>query len=380
MAFQVPFVDPRKHYRNLKPLIDSAIEDCLSNGDLIDRHQLRDFEKHLAAFVGVKFAVGVSSGYHALELTLRAAEIGPGDDVITVAHTFVATISAIVNVGARPVLVDVLSDYNMDPAAFGAAITKRTKAVIPVSLNGRSCQMDRIMSIANAHNVKVIEDAAQALGAEFGQKKSGSFGLAGISSFYPFKQLPGFGDGGAVTTNDPEIARRVRLLRYNGEDRESGEYHFHGISGLLDNVLSSVLDAKLPFLPKWIEHRRAIANLYREGLQDLTDLQLPHFEEKNQRDAYQNYVVRSKHRDLLRAHLTSCGIETLVHWPKPVWRHRGLGLENPGLPETEKICGEVVSLPMSAETTEDQVEIVVAAFHDFYRSTSRVALSANQSL
>lgn len=380
MAFQVPFVDPRKHYRNLKSLIDSAIEDCLSNGDLIDRHQLRDFEKHLAAFVGVKFAVGVSSGYHALELTLRAAEIGPGDEVITVAHTFVATISAIVNVGARPVLVDVLSDYNMDPAAFGAAITKRTKAVIPVSLNGRSCQMDRIMSIADAHNVKVIEDAAQALGAEFGQKKSGSFGLVGTASFYPFKLLGGFGDGGAVTTNDPEIARRVRLLRYNGEDRDSGEYHFHGVTGLLDNLQAAVLDAKLQILPKWIEHRRAIANLYREGLQDLTDLQLPHFEEKNQRDAYQNYVVRSKHRDLLRAHLTSRGIETLVHWPKPVWRHCGLGLENPGLPETEKICGEVVSLPMSAETTADQVELVVAAIQDFYHSTSRVALSANQSL
>lgn len=379
MAFQVPFVDPRKHYRSLKPLIDSAIEDCLAHGDLIDRHQLREFEEHLAAFAGVKYAVGVSSGYHALELALRAAHIGPGDEVITVAHTFVATISAIVNVGARPVLVDISYDYNMDPAAFGAAITKRTKAVIPVSLNGRSCQMDCIMNIANAHNLKVIEDAAQGLGAEFGQKKSGSFGLAGITSFYPFKQLPGFGDGGAVTTDDPEIARCVRLLRFNGEDRESGEYLYHGITGLLDNVQSAVLNSKLSFLTGWIEHRRAIAALYRQLLGGIDEVQLPHFDETNQRDAYQNYVIRTPERDQLRAHLAENGIETLVHWPKPVWEHRGLGLADPDLAVTRKICREVLSIPMSAETTEEQVEIVAAAIKKFFCRSRLTAIGAGQS-
>ncbi|HKW87919.1 MAG TPA: DegT/DnrJ/EryC1/StrS family aminotransferase [Candidatus Acidoferrales bacterium] len=379
MAFQVPFVDPRKHYRSLKPLIDSAIEDCLSNGDLIDRHHLREFEEHLAAYVGVKFAIGVSSGYHALELTLRAADIGPGDQVITVAHTFLATISAIVNVGARPVLVDVSGDYNMDPAAFEAAITKKTKAVIPVSLNGRSCQMDRILAIANARGIRVIEDAAQALGAAFGQRNCGSFGLAGALSCFPFKLLGGFGDGGVVTTNDTELARKIRLLRYNGEDRKTGEYHFHGVSGLMDNVQSAVLDVKLKFLPKWIEHRRASAGLYREGLQDVDGLQLPHFDETNQRDAFQNYVVRTKDRDCLRAHLTSRGIETLIHWPRPVWQNPGLRLDNPGLPETEKICREVISLPMSAETTADQVEIVTAAIRDFYRVSPLVKASAGRA-
>lgn len=369
MAFEIPFVDPRKHYQSLKSEIDSAITDCLSRGDLIDRSQLRDFERHLAAFVGVKYAVGVNSGYHALEFSLRAARIGPGDEVITVAHTFVATISAIVNVGAQPVLVEVGGDYTMVPEAFEAAITSRTKAVIPVSLNGRACQMDRIISIADAHGVNVIGDSAQALGAEFNGQKAGSFGFAGCFSFYPFKILGGFGDGGAVTTNDPEVARKVRLLRYNGEDRETGEYHCHGQTALLDSVQGAVLDLKLRHLPKWIEHRRLIASQYREGLHDIEGLQLPHFDESHQRDVFQNYVIRTADRERLRRHLTAKSIETLVHWPKPVWEHVGLGLANPGLPETERICREVLSLPMSAETTPEQVETIVSAIREFYIPT-----------
>lgn len=193
MTYRVPFVDPRAHYRRLKPEIDGAIIDCLSNGDLIDRQQLRDFEARLAAFVGVKYAVGLNSGYHALQFSLQAADVGAGDEVITVAHTFVATVSAIVNVGAQPVLVEVGSDYNMDADAFEAAITTRTKAVIAVSLNGRVCQMDRIVAIAEKHNLIVIEDSAQALGAELHGRKAGSFGLTGCFSFFPFKILGGFG-------------------------------------------------------------------------------------------------------------------------------------------------------------------------------------------
>ncbi|HEV2489272.1 MAG TPA: DegT/DnrJ/EryC1/StrS family aminotransferase [Candidatus Acidoferrales bacterium] len=379
MAFQVPFVDPRKHYKDLKSELDSAIQDCLSRGDLIDRRQLREFEEHLAAFVGVKYAVGVSSGYHALEFSLRAAGIGPGDEVITVAHTFVATVSAIVNVGARPILVDVSADYNLDPASFEAAVTPRSKAVIPVSLNGRACQMDRIVSIAEAHHVRVIEDAAQALGAEFNGQKVGSRGFAACLSFYPFKMLGGFGDGGAVTTNDAEVARKVRLLRYNGEDRDTGEYHCHGQTGLLDNVQAAVLDVKLRRLPNWIAHRRTIAALYRQGLQDIEDLQIPHFDETKQRDVYQNYVIRTLERDRLRDHLAASGVETLTHWPKPLWEHRGLGLKNPGLPETERICREVLSLPMNAETTSEQAEFVVTAIRNFFCAFRRHAVGASRS-
>ncbi len=365
MSYRVPFVDPRAHYARLKPEIDAAIGECLSRGDLIYREQLRRFEANLAAFVGVRHAVGVNSGYHALHLSLLAAGVGPGDEVITVAHTFVATVSAIVHCGATPVLVDVREDYNIDPARVARAVTPRTRAILPVHLNGRLADMDAIMEMAQRHRLLVIEDAAQALGGTLQGRQAGSLGVAGCFSFYPFKVLGGFGDGGAVTTDDPEIARAVSLLRYNGEDRETGEYHYHGYTALLDNVQAAVLDVKLRHLPDWLAHRRRIAELYRRGLGEVAGLRLPHFDEARQVDVFQNYVVRTPHRDRLRAHLQTRGIETLVHWPKPMWEHKGLGLAHPGLPETERICREVVSLPMSPETTSEQVELTTAAIREF---------------
>jgi dTDP-4-amino-4,6-dideoxygalactose transaminase len=366
VAYRVPFVDPRTHYSRLKTDIDAAIIGCLSQGDLVYRSQLHNFETRLAEFVGTKYAVGVNSGYHALHFSLLAAGVKPGDEVITVAHTFVATISAIVHCGAQPVLIDVSPDYNMDCDLIEKAITSRTKALIPVHLNGRVCNMDRIVAIADRYGLRVIEDAAQALGASYGKRRAGSFGLTGCFSFYPFKILGGFGDGGAITTDDPAVARMVSRLRFNGEDRESGEYHYHGYTALLDNVQAAVLDVKLRHLPNWIEHRRTIAGLYRAGLIGIEGVALPHFGEEPHFDNFQNYVIRTHLRDELRAHLKVQGVETLVHWTKPVWEHKGLALENPQLPETESICREVISLPMSAETTPAQVTIVVESIRAFY--------------
>ena len=220
-------------------------------------------------------------------------ELELGDEVITVGHTFVATVSAIVHTGATPVLVDVRDDYNMAPHKFEAAVSPRTKAVIPVHLNGRVCDMDAIIAVAKKHGLAVIEDAAQALGASFRGKRAGSFGLAGCFSFYPFKSLGGLGDGGAVTTNDPEIARFATLMRFNGEDRQTGEFHYHGCTALLDNVQAAVLDAKLRHLPDWIEHRRQTASLYRKGLEGIEGLCLPHFPGDEYFDSYQNYVIRT---------------------------------------------------------------------------------------
>lgn len=374
MSYRVPFIDPREHYRRLKSEIDFAITDTLAKGDLVLRQQLRDFEQHLAEFVGTKYAVGVNSCYHALHFSLLAAGVGPGDEVITVAHTFVATVSAIVHTGATPVLIDVREDYNMDPAALEAAITGRTKAVIPVHLNGRVCEMDRIMAIAEKHKLAVIEDAAQALGATYKGKGAGSFGI-GCFSFYPFKSLGGLGDGGAVTTNDPEVARFATLVRFNGEDRQTGEFHHHGYTALLDNVQAAVLDVKLRHLPDWIQHRRKIASLYREGLKNVEGLRLPHFSDDRYFDSYQNYVIRIKQRDELRQYLKEQGVETLLHWPKPMWEHRDLGLANPGLPETANICKEVISLPMSAETTPEHVEITTECIRSFFAS-NRVTTQA----
>ena len=366
MAYKVPFVDPKLHYHNLKAEIDGAIQDCLCKGDLIYRHQLREFEKELAEFVGVKYAVGLNSGYHALLFALMGIGVGPGDEVITVAHTFVATVSAIIHCGATPILIDVAPDYNMDAERIEAAITPRTKALLPVHLNGRVAAMDQIMSIARRHRISVVEDAAQALGATFNGQMAGSMGAAGCFSFYPFKVLGGFGDGGALTTNDPEIARMASRLRYNGEDRETGEYHYHGQTALLDNVQAAVLSVKLHHLPVWLKHRRGVAERYRRGLSGINDLALPHFPETGQWDIFQNYVIRTRARDRLREYLRGGGVETLVHWPKPMWEHRGLGLTNPGLPETEAICREVISLPMSAETTFEQVDYTTGQIREFF--------------
>ena len=373
MSYRVPFINPREHYRRIKGEIDFAITDTLSKGDLVLRQQLRDFEQHLAEFVGVKYAVGVNSCYHALHFSLLAAGIGPGDEVITVGHTFVASVSAIVHTGAKPVLIDVREDYNMDPDRLDAAITSRTRAVMPVHLNGRVCDMEHLMSTAERHGLAVIEDAAQALGATFKGKRAGSFGSAGCFSFYPFKSLGGLGDGGAVTTNDPQVARIATLLRFNGEDRQTGEFHYHGYTALLDNVQAAVLDVKLRHLPSWIEHRRKIAAMYQSGLVGIAGLHLPHFADDQYFDSYQNYVIRTAHRDGLRQYLKDNGVETLVHWAKPMWEHKGLSLDNPGLLETERICKEVISLPMSAETTSEEVGITVGCIRDFFVSQKVLA-------
>ncbi len=367
MNYKVPFVDARAHYRRLKAEIDGAISDCLANGDLIYRKQLKQFEQNFTAFVGSAYAVGLNSGYHALAFALMAAGVGPGDEVITVGHTFVATVSAIVHCGASPVLVDVAADYNLDVRLLERAVTPRTRALLPVHLNGRVCDMEPIMAVAQRHNLLVIEDAAQALGATYKGRKAGTFGVAGCFSFYPFKVLGGFGDGGALVTDDPKIARAATLLRFNGEDRQSGEYHYHGQTALLDNVQAAVLDVKLRHLAAWLEHRQMIAEKYHLALESVGDLRLPKFDQSQQRDIFQNYVIRTSRRDALRNHLHGGGVETLVHWPKPMWEHRALGLNGTGLQETESICREVISLPMSAETSLQDVEIVAQAIREFFR-------------
>ncbi len=369
MSFRVRFVDPRKNYRMIKDEIDAVYFQVMENGDLINRHQLRHFEEHLAGFVGTKFAVGVNSGYDALHISLRAVGIGPGDEVIVPSHTFVASCSAIVNVGATPVLVDVKDDFNVDVGLIEQAITPRTRGIMPVHLNGCMADMPAIMALARAHGLKVVEDACQSLGAHTDGRKAGSWGQTGCWSFYPFKMLGGYGDGGAITTNDEDIARFAVNMRYNGEDRETGIYHGHGFTALLDNIQAAWLDVKLRHLPAWIGRRRAIAGMYREGFRNLPQLTLPHYEGKDH--VYQNYVVMCEERDALVKHLRDGGIEVLVHWRIPYYRHEALGLRAEGFPVTERICSTVLSLPMNVEIDDDQVQEVIAAVHSFFRGNRR---------
>jgi dTDP-4-amino-4,6-dideoxygalactose transaminase len=315
MSYKVPFVEPVKVYRMIKNELDSVYFEVMEKGDLVDRNQLKSFEKNLAEFVGTKYAVGLNSGYDALHVSLRAAGIGPGDEVIVPAHTFVATASAVVNVGARPILVDVGKDFNIDINKIENALTSKTRAIIPVHLSGYMADMVSIMEIAEKHNLVIVEDACQSLGASMEQrawstghsaeridrdkakvlrKKAGAWGLTGCWSFYPFKILGGYGDGGAITTNDPDVALFATRMRYNGEDRDTGEYHGHGFTCLLDNIQAAFLDVKLRYLPQWIESRKALAEKYRNALQDIPDLLLPHYDDLRRDHVYQNYTVRAK--------------------------------------------------------------------------------------
>ncbi len=366
MAYKVQFVNAALNYQMIKDEIDAAYFEVMSKGDLIMRGQLKSFEENLAKFVGTKYAIGLNSGYDALHISLRALGVGPGDEVIVPAHTFVASCSCIVHVGATPVLVDVAKDFNIDVSKIEEAITLKTKAIIPVHLSGWMADMPAVMKIAEKHNLFVVEDACQSLGSTINGKGAGSWGDTGCWSFYPFKILGGYGDGGAVTTNDPKIAEWIRRARYNGEDRDSGEYHMHGFTALLDNLQAAFLDVKLHKLPSWIVRRKEIAEMYRKGLSDLSDLLLPHYNKPGFDHVYQNYTVRAKQGNDFSEYLKSNGVEVLTQFRKPYYKHEGLKLVDRGFPETEALSREVCSLPMNVEITDDEVAYVIQVVRSFY--------------
>jgi len=366
MRYKVPFVDPAKNYQLIKNEIDTAYFEVMSKGDLIDRGHLKSFEENIAKFVGTKYAVGLNSGYGALHISLRAAGIGSRDEVIVPAHTFVATCSAVVNAGATPVLVDVAKDFNINVDKIEEAITSKTRAIIPVHLNGYMANMPRVMEIAEKYNLVVVEDACQSLGSSIDRKEAGSWGLTGCWSFYPFKILGGYGDGGAITTNDPKVALFARRMRYNGEDRKTGEYYGHGFTCLLDNLQAAFLDVKLRHLPSWIKRRKQIAERYREAFSGISDLMLPHYDNPRFDHVYQNYVVRSKQGDRFSGYLKKKGIEVLIQFRKPYYKHKALKLADIGFPETEALSREVCSLPMTVEIDEEQIDYVIGTVRSFY--------------
>jgi dTDP-4-amino-4,6-dideoxygalactose transaminase len=363
---KVRFVNPAKLYLTIKEELDAMYFDVMSRGELIDRSHLKNFEKNLAAFVGTKYAVGLNSGYDALHVSLRAAKVGPGDEVIVPAHTFVATASAVVNVGATPVLVDVTKDFNIDVTKIEEAVTPKTKAIIPVHLSGIMANMPAVMAIAEKYKLAVIEDACQSLGATINGKGAGAWGTTGCFSFYPFKILGGYGDGGAITTNDPDVALFATRMRFNGEDRDTGEYHGHGFTCLLDNLQAAFLDVKLRHLPEWIKRRKAIAERYRQALSDLPDLLLPHYNYPGFDHVYQNYTLRSKQGSAFSDHMKKNGVEILTQFRKPYYRHAALNLVDRGFPETEALSREVCSLPMCVEIDDQEVEYVIQVARAFY--------------
>lgn len=367
MPERVPFVAPSRIYLKLKEELDAAYFEVMSKGDLIDRKHLKSFESNLAAFVGTKYAIGLNSGYDALHLSLRSIGIKEGDEVIVPAHTFVATCSAVVNVGATPVLVDVTEDFNIDVSKIEEVITNRTRAIIPVHLSGWMANMPELMKIAQKNNLLVIEDACQSLGSTILGIKAGAWGNTGCFSFYPFKILGGYGDGGAITTNDENIAIFVRRMRFNGEDRETGEYHGHGFTCLMDNLQAAFLDVKLRHLPESIIRRKQVAQKYYNSLKDIPELLLPHYNFPGFDHVYQNYTLRSKQGNEFSEYLIDQGIEVLTQFRKPYYKHEALKLLDRGFPETEALSREVCSLPMSFELTDKEINYIIKAVRTFYR-------------
>lgn len=362
----VRFWEPGKEFHRIESEVMDTIRDLLSKGDLIMRQQMLDFEQNLAAFVGTADAVGVSNCTDGLRLVLEAVGIGPGDEVITVSHTFMATMSVIHQVGATPILVDVGDDHNMNVDLVESAITPRTKAIMPVHLNGRLVQMDRLMEIAKKHDLLVIEDTAQALGGAYLGVRGGAWGLAGAFSFYPAKLLGAYGDAGAVVTSDPELAARLRELRDHGRVSKTG-FSGWGWNCRLDNLQAAILDLKLKKIPEWIGQRRRLAAIYDEELVGLGSVKRPPAPDGGPFfDIYQNYVIEATKRDELHAHLASRGIETLIS-PGPIPNHKQpVGLDHFHLPRTEALCASVLSLPLNNELGEEQILEVAGAIKDFY--------------
>lgn len=367
MSFKVRFVNYPRQYQQLKKEFDGVFEEIMSGGDFIMRRHLEEFEAAIASYVGAKHAIGVNTGTDALYLSAHALGFGPGDEVITVAHTFVATIGAIVQCGATPVLIDVTDDFNMDVEQIEAAITPRTKGIIPVHLNGHACNMDRVMDLAKRHNLKVIEDAAQALGAKFKGRRCASFGDTAIFSFYPAKMLGTAGDGGMVVTGDDSLARTLRAFRDNGRVDSVEVIECFGWCTRLDNLHAALLRMKFKHFDKWVERRREIAKLYDEGLKGVGDVITPPDCGHDYFDVYQNYVIRSKKRDELLKHMKASGVEVLISWATPNHKQKALGLEHFKLPVTERISKEVMSLPMYPELTDEEANFVVDAVKVFFR-------------
>ncbi len=366
MAYKVRFVNYPRQYQQHKKEFDAVFEEIMSGGDFILRRHLEEFEQRIASYVGTKHAIGVNTGTDALYLSARAIGFAPGDEVITVAHTFVATVGAIVQCGAKPVLVDVTDDFNMDVNQIEAAITPKTRGIIPVHLNGHACRMDKIMEIVEKYRLKMIEDAAQALGAEFRGKRCASFGDTGIFSFYPAKVLGTAGDGGLVCTNDDGLARKIRAFRDNGRVESVDVVECFGWCTRLDNLHAAILNMKFNYFEQWIKRRREIARMYDDGLSGISGLLLPPRSDGDYFDVYQNYVIRCKRRDELFAHLQKSGVEVLVSWRVPMHKQKALGLDHFELPVTERISAEVISLPMYPELTNEEVEFVIKAVKDFF--------------
>ncbi|MBF0357350.1 MAG: DegT/DnrJ/EryC1/StrS family aminotransferase [Magnetococcales bacterium] len=363
--WKVPYLDMRLGYSQQREAILARINDVCSDARFILRQEVEEFEQRAAKFLGVKYAIGVGNGSDAIYFGLKAAGIAPGDEVITVAHTFVATLAAIDRCGATPVLVDIGPDFNMDPEEVAKKITTKTRGIVPVHLNGRCCNMEPIMKLAKDNGLVVVEDAAQGFGAKLNGVNAGGFGIAGAFSFHPMKVLACLGDGGLVTTNDEEVAKQIALLRNHGQENKTNLKQY-GYNSRLDNLQAAILLERLTGLETALARRREVAGVYHEAFKDLAGLVCPLPPDSGPyHDIYSSYVLCHQDRDSLAAHLQQKGVEVFSHWSPPLHQQSGLNLTPVSLPMTEQLSAQVISLPVFPEITDEQVEYVIEAVSDF---------------
>jgi len=363
----VPFFNYPYVFTSQEEAFVKIVRDVGRRGAFIMQKDLQEFESNLAIYTGAKYAVGVGNATDALQVGLMAGGIGPGDEVIFCSHTMVATAAAIHFSGATPIPVEAGPDHLMDPKKLEAAITSRTRAIMPTQLNGRTTNMDSIMGIAKKHGLDVYEDAAQALGSKFKGQCAGTFGKASCISFYPAKVLGCFGDGGAVLTNDEETYQKILVLHDHGRD-QSGEVIMWGMNSRLDNMQAAVLDYQLKEYDRVVERRRAVARHYKERLGQLDELVLPPGpdDDPDHFDVYQNYEIEAERRDELQAYLKERGVGTLVQWGgKAVHQFKRLGF-NQSLPYTEKLFERMLMIPMNMSLTDDDVDYVCDRIIEFY--------------
>lgn len=365
---KIPLVDLLRQYHSIKKDIDSAVSGVLESGSYILGQNVKAFEQELAQYFGVKHAIGVGSGTDALIIALRAMGLNRGDEAITSSYTFIATAYAIIHNNARPKFVDIdPNTYTLDTSQISGQISSHTKAIIPVQLYGQSADMDVVMDIAKAHNLYVVEDAAQAHGSEYKGKKVGSIGDIGCFSFYPSKNLGAFGDGGAIVTSDDKLAEKARMLRQYGGTVQY-YYKVPGYNSRLDEMQAAILRVKLRYLDDWNEKRRANAKYYSSLLSDVPQVVAPS-EAAHNKHVYHVYVIRAKDRNRLREFLASKGVATGIHYPVPVHKseaYTSLGYKEKSLKFSEMCADEVLSLPMFPELSKDEIDYVCECVRAFY--------------
>ena len=363
----IRMVDLRRQHRGLKQPIEAAVREVLEDCDFVMGRAVAEFEAELSRYLGVGFAVGCASGTDALRIALMALEIGPGDEVVTTPFSFAATVETIVLQGARPVFADIdPRTYNLDPGRIGERITSRTKAILPVHLFGHPADMAPILALAREKKLRVIEDAAQAVGARYRGQCAGTLGDIGCLSFYPAKHLGACGDGGALLTNDPELARKCRMIGLHGSEQRY-RHEFPGLNSRLDSLQAAILKVKLPHLESWIERRIRIAKAYDQALQPLPPT--PPYRAPGVRHVYNQYSIRSPRRDRLAEFLRARGVDCAIHYPLPLHlqpAYRGWAEGNGSFPHAEALAGEILSLPVFPELTPDEMDRVANAVRDFW--------------